>query len=168
MPRAFFDEWLEIAADEARHFGLLQERLGAFGAVYGDLPAHGGLWDAAQATAHDLLARLAVVPLVLEARGLDVTPPMIERLRRAGDAASAAVLEMIYRDEISHVAVGSRWFRRLCAERGLEPVATYHDRVRRCFTGMIKAPFNIEARDAAGFGAEFYAPLAAIIGKKSV
>jgi uncharacterized ferritin-like protein (DUF455 family) len=161
LPRGFYDDWVGVAAEEAEHFALLAERLAALGAAYGELPAHDGLWEAAASTAHDLLARLAVVPLVLEARGLDVTPEMILRLERAGDAASAAVLQRIYRDEIGHVAVGMRWFEWLCRRRGLNPAAAFHDCVRRHFTGALKPPFNAEARSAAGFPPEYYEPLAA-------
>ncbi len=161
LPRAFFDDWVEVAAEEACHFELLAGRLADLGARYGDLPAHDGLWEAAAATADDLLARLAVVPLVLEARGLDVTPEMAARLERAGDAQSAAILRRIYRDEIGHVAVGLRWFDRLCRAHGLVPQAVFHERVRRCFKGDLKPPFNREARAAAGFPAQYYEPLAA-------
>ena len=156
LPRGFYDDWQRVAAEEAEHFALLSSRLAALGAEYGALPAHDGLWEAAAATAHDLVARLAVVPLVLEARGLDVTPEMIGRLDRAGDAESAAILGRIYRDEIGHVAVGVRWFERLCRERGLEPRAAFADRVGRYFTGALKPPFNREARDRAGFPALWY------------
>jgi uncharacterized ferritin-like protein (DUF455 family) len=161
LPRAFCDDWVAIAAEEAEHHALLAARLAAFGAAYGDLPAHDGLWQAAEATAHDLLARLAIVPLVLEARGLDVTPAMIERLDRFGDVESAAVLRRIYADEIGHVATGMRWFAFLCAQRAEEPAATYQTLVRRYFKGTLKAPFNDSGRAAAGFASAFYAPLAA-------
>ena len=161
LPKAFFDDWVGVAAEEAEHFSLLDARLADLGAAYGDLPAHDGLWEAAAATAHDLLARLAVVPLVLEARGLDVTPEMIRRLERAGDLDSAVILERIYTDEIGHVAVGARWFARLCEQRGLDPSATFQANVRRYFTGALKPPFNLAARDEAGLPADFYAPLAA-------
>jgi uncharacterized ferritin-like protein (DUF455 family) len=161
LPPQFFDDWVGVAAEEAEHFALLAARLAALGGEYGALPAHDGLWEAAAATAHDLLARLAVVPLVLEARGLDVTPAMIERLERAGDDGSAAILRRLYNDEIGHVAVGARWFDRLCIMRGLDPASTFQDRVRRHFSGSLKLPFNREARDAAGFPAAYYAPLAA-------
>ncbi len=158
LPREFCDDWAGVAAEEAQHFELLSARLADFGAAYGDLPAHDGLWEAAAATADDVLARLAVVPLVLEARGLDVTPQMAARLDRAGDAQSAAILRHIYRDEIGHVAVGVRWFERLCHEHGLIPEAVFRDGVRRCFKGQLKPPFNHEARAAAGFSARYYAP----------
>ena len=151
LPRAFFDDWVEVAAEEACHFELLVGRLTELGAGYGDLPAHDGLWEAAAATADDLLARLAVVPLVLEARGLDVTPEMAARLERVGDAKSAAILHHIYRDEIGHVATGLRWFDRLCQARGLNPEAVFQERVRRFFKGDLKPPFNHQARAAAGF-----------------
>jgi uncharacterized ferritin-like protein (DUF455 family) len=161
LPRAFFDDWVEVAAEEAYHFELLAGRLAELGARYGDLPAHDGLWEAAAATADDLLARLAVVPLVLEARGLDVTPEMAARLKRVGDAESAAILHRIYHDEIRHVAAGLRWFDRLCRARGLDPLGVFHERVRRFFKGDLKPPFNREARNAAGFPADYYEPLAA-------
>lgn len=160
LPRAFYDDWIGVAAEEARHHALLAARLSALGAAYGDLPAHDGLWQAAQATAHDLLARLAVVPLVLEARGLDVTPAMIGRLEGFGDPESAAVLRVIYADEIGHVAIGRRWFLWLAASRGLPPEATYQSLVRRHFKGALKPPFNRAGRDAAGLPAAFYEPLA--------
>jgi len=159
-PRAFFDDWVAVADEEATHHGLLAERLADLGAAYGDLPAHDGLWEAAVATSEDFLARLAVVPLVLEARGLDVTPAMIARLERAGDAESATVLRRIYEDEIAHVAAGARWFGWACARDGLPPAETYHDRVRRYFKGTLKPPFNDDARAQAGLPAAFYAPLA--------
>jgi uncharacterized ferritin-like protein (DUF455 family) len=156
LPRRFFDDWIGVAAEEAEHFALLAARLEALGGAYGDLPAHDGLWEAAAATADDLIARLAIVPLVLEARGLDVTPEMIARLERAGDDDSAAILARIYRDEIGHVAVGMRWFETLCRQRGLDPEAAFRDRVRRYFTGALKPPFNRAARAAAGFPAAYY------------
>jgi uncharacterized ferritin-like protein (DUF455 family) len=161
LPREFCDDWVAVAAEEAEHHALLAERLACFGAAYGDLPAHDGLWQAAEATAHDLLARLAVVPLVLEARGLDVTPAMIARLDRQGDEGSAAVLRRIYSDEIGHVAIGMRWFEFLCAREDLAPAQTYQALVRRYFKGELKPPFNDRARLAAGLAASFYAPLAA-------
>jgi len=159
-PRAFFDDWVAVAAEEAKHFALVSGRLQALGAAYGDLPAHDGLWEAAAATAGDLLARLAVVPLVLEARGLDVTPAMITRLDRSGDRDSAGVLEVIYAEEIGHVAAGRRWFEHFCAAAGLASEPTYHRLVRQYFKGTLKPPFNAAAREAAGFPAAFYAPLA--------
>jgi uncharacterized ferritin-like protein (DUF455 family) len=160
LPRAFFDDWLCVAAEEAEHFHLLAARLATLGSAYGALPAHDGLWEAAAATAHDLIARLAIVPLVLEARGLDVTPEMIRRLERAGDPESALILARIYEDEIGHVAVGLRWFERICHEHCLDPEAAFHDRVRRYFRGGLKPPFNREARDKAGVPASYYEPLA--------
>jgi uncharacterized ferritin-like protein (DUF455 family) len=161
LPGAFFDDWVGVASEEACHFKLLTERLADLGARYGDLPAHDGLWESAAATADDLLARLAVVPLVLEARGLDVTPEMAARLERVGDPQSAAILRRIYRDEIGHVAAGVRWFDHLCRVHGLIPEEVFCDRVRRFFKGDLKPPFNTEARTAAGFPAHYYEPLAA-------
>ena len=160
FPPAFVDDWIGVGADEAMHFALLDRRLHALGAGYGDLPAHAGLWDAAAATAHDPLARLAVVPTVLEARGLDVTPATVASLERAGDARSAAILGRIYRDEIRHVGAGMKWFRYGCESAGEEPVALWHDLVRRHFRGAIKPPFNDSARAEAGLSREFYAGIA--------
>jgi uncharacterized ferritin-like protein (DUF455 family) len=159
LPRTFFDDWVGVAAEEAVHFELLVLRLADFGARYGDLPAHDGLWESAAATADDLLARLAVVPLVLEARGLDVTPEMAATLERVGDPESAAVLRRIYRDEIDHVAAGVRWFDELCRARGLIPDETFRQVVPRYFKGELKPPFNREARAAAGFPARYFEPL---------
>ncbi len=161
LPRTFYDDWVMVADEEAKHFELLCERLAAHDASYGDLVAHDGLWKAAEQTAGDLLARLAVVPLILEARGLDVTPAMIANLRAAGDTESAGVLEIIYRDEIGHVEIGMRWFEHVCRTRDLAPVTTYHDLVRRNFRGRLKPPFNVDARRRAGFGPEYYEPLVA-------
>lgn len=158
LPRAFYDDWVAVGAEEAEHFLLLSRRLGEFGAAYGDLPAHDGLWEAAAATAEDLLARLAIVPLVLEARGLDVTPQMAARLERGGDRDSAAILARIYEDEIGHVAAGVRWFEHLCREPGLDPRAVFRDRLARYFTGALKLPFNDAARTRAGFPADWYRP----------
>jgi uncharacterized ferritin-like protein (DUF455 family) len=157
LPRAFFDDWVAVGDDEARHFLLLHGRICDLGATYGDLPAHDGLWQAAQETRHDLLARLAIVPLVLEARGLDVTPGLIAQFERAGDGASADILRVIYRDEIRHVAAGRRWFEWLCAERRLPPVETWHTLLRKHFKGALKPPFNDQARAAAGFSRAYYA-----------
>lgn len=160
LPREFFADWVGVAAEEARHFVMLSDRLAEVGARYGDLPAHDGLWEAAAATADDVLARLAVVPLVLEARGLDVTPEMAVRLERAGDGRSAAILHVIYQQEIGHVAVGRYWFDQLCYAQGLATKQVFHDRVGRCFKGALKPPFNHAARAAAGLPADYYEPLA--------
>jgi len=160
MPRPFADDWVRVADEEALHFLLLEQRLHDLGSHYGALPAHDGLWEAAQVTAHDLLARLAVVPQVLEARGLDVTPQTIERLERAEDTESAAILGRIYRDEIGHVAAGNRWFRHLCDRRGEPPAAAFHAAVKRYFRGDLKPPFNDPARLEAGLSPDFYEPLA--------
>ncbi len=161
LPRAFYDDWVVVAAEEAAHFELLAGRLAALGGAYGELPAHDGLWQAAVETAGDLMARLAVVPLVLEARGLDVAPAMAARLEAAGDPESAAILETIYRDEIGHVAAGKRWFDWLCERRGLDPAETWRALVRRHFKGRLKPPFNESARAQAGLRTADYAPLAA-------
>lgn len=160
MPKEFAADWLAVGADEARHFTMLADRLEALGAAYGDLPAHGGLWEAAEKTADDVLARLAIVPLVLEARGLDVTPVMIRRMEAQGDAATAKVLNTIYQDEIGHVKTGAKWFRFECERRGLKPKDAFQSLVEERFDGALKTPFNKAARDKAGLPYEFYAPLA--------
>ncbi|RMG31243.1 MAG: DUF455 family protein [Gammaproteobacteria bacterium] len=151
MPEAFYRDWARVAAEEARHFRLLARRLASLGAAYGDLPAHDGLWEMALATRDDVLERMALVPRVLEARGLDVTPGMIERLRAAGDGETAAVLERILEEEIGHVALGSHWFRYCCTRRGWPPRETFRRLVRQRMRGRIKPPLHRAARRAAGF-----------------
>lgn len=153
---AFIADWVRVGGEEARHFGMLAARLAELGAFYGDHPAHDGLWEAAESTRHDLLARLSVAPMALEARGLDVTPGMIERLSAAGDAASADILKVIYADEVGHVAVGVRWFEAICAARGLEPRLTFRRLVARHLAGGLKPPFNARARADAGFSSAYY------------
>ncbi len=159
--REFLADWIKVGEEEALHFSLLEARLKELGAAYGDLPAHDGLWQAAEETAHDLLARLAIVPLVLEARGLDVTPSTIADFRRAGDAASADILQRIYEDEIGHVAAGMRWFHHYATRAGLDPKSAWQEQVRRHFKGQLKPPFNDAARKDAGFDPEFYRPISA-------
>lgn len=161
MPRAFSDDWIRVLDEEAQHFMLLCDHLETLGAAYGDLPAHDGLWQASRATAHDLAARLALVPQVFEARGLDVTPAMIERFAIAGDAIAARILERILSDEIGHVAVGNRWFRIVCGLDNRGAAIAFHDHVRNLHRGCIKPPFNRSARDQAGLTPEWYLPLAA-------
>ncbi len=153
---AFLADWIHIGEEEARHFGLIEARLDEYGATYGDLPAHDGLWEAAEATAHDVAARLAIAPMTLEARGLDVTPGMIDRLTGVGDKKSAAVLETIYKDEIGHVACGERWFHALCIAEGREPKATFRALRGRYFASGLKPPFNHAARAAAGMDRTYY------------
>jgi uncharacterized ferritin-like protein (DUF455 family) len=160
MPRAFFDNWVKVGMEEAKHFSLLAQRLEELGSGYGALPAHDGLWQAASNTAHDLLARLAIVPLVLEARGLDVTPGMIDKTEAMGDQKTSDILQIIYADELGHVRFGMHWFRFLCERRALDPQSTFQDLVRRCFKGRLKPPFNEAARAQAGLSVEFYRPLA--------
>ena len=161
LPRGFCDDWLKVASDEARHHAQLEARLRALGSAYGELPAHDGLWEAAEDTAHDILARLAIVPLVLEARALDVTPGLVERFRSHGDHESAEVLREIYEDEISHVAIGRHWFDYVCTTRDVDPVTTWQSLVKTHFKGQIKPPFNDEGRRTAGFGPDYYLPIAA-------
>lgn len=161
MPLAFYRDWAGIAADEARHFLLLQARMAELGAAYGDFEAHNGLWDMACRTAHDCLTRMALVPRVLEARGLDVTPAMIKRLRGVGDEASIAVLELILREEVAHVAAGSRWFEWCCDREGREPRSTFRQLLDDYAPDAVRPPFNAPARLAAGFSADELAGLVA-------
>lgn len=157
--RAFIDDWVKVGEDEATHFRMLAQRIGELGAAYGDLPAHDGLWEAARSTAEDVLARLAVVPLVLEARGLDVCPAMIEKLDKAQDTQSASLLRIIYRDEVTHVAVGVRWLDVMCTRAGIDMRETWQDLVRAHFRGPLKPPFNEAARSEAGLPPDYYIPL---------
>jgi uncharacterized ferritin-like protein (DUF455 family) len=158
LPRAFVDDWVDVAREEAEHYRDLARRLRDLGTQYGDLPAHDGLWEAAQITADDLCARLAVIPMTLEARGLDTTPATCAKLRGNGDEATAAILERIFADEIKHLAVGVRWFEFECARRQIEPHAHYHALLAARFTGTLKPPFNIEARAQAGMGESYLRP----------
>lgn len=159
MAPGFYDDWVKAADEEAKHFNLVCDCLEALGSHYGALPAHAGMWRAAEDTAGDLLARLAVVPMVLEARGLDVTPGMIEIFRKAGITGAVAALEVIHAEEVGHVAYGSKWFNWLCGRDGLDPKDVFHDLVRRHFHGTLKPPFNEEKRAEAGLPPDFYWPL---------
>ena len=161
FPRHFIDRWTTIGAEEAMHFALLERRLNAYGARYGDLPAHDGLWEAAEATAADPMARLAVVPMVLEARGLDVTPSLISRFEAAGDDRSGRILRRIAEDEIDHVAAGVEWFRFLCERERIDCVQNWQSQVRRHFRGTVKPPFNDSSRAKAGLTKEMMAGVAA-------
>jgi len=159
MPREFYADWIDVAKDEARHFALLRERLQQLDHDYGDFDAHNGLWEMAEKTAHDGLARMALVPRVLEARGLDVTPGMIGKLRALGDDATVDILEVILREEISHVAAGSRWFRWYCERIGVEPAPRFRELLAEYARAVLHGPFNLEARSAAGFDDEELAAL---------
>lgn len=162
VPHSFFDGWMQVAFEEAKHFNLIRDRLKSMGADYGDLPAHDGLWQAAHSTRNSLSARLAVVPLILEARGLDVTPSLQEKMVETGDLDSAAILKIIYEDEKGHVAIGAKWFRFLCARERKDPAETFKQLVRANFRGPLKPPFNDLARAAAGLTPSFYRSLPAI------
>lgn len=151
LPAQFTFDWLSVAADEARHFELLQDYLHQHGCQYGDYPAHNGLWEMVESTATDVVARMALVPRVLEARGLDVTPKMVERLKGVGDHDAAERLQVIYEDEIGHVAIGTKWFRYACRIQQLEPHDTFFKAIKTHLHGKIKGPFNKAARLAAGF-----------------
>jgi uncharacterized ferritin-like protein (DUF455 family) len=151
MPAGFYTDWISVAADEARHFRLLQNRLSGMGYAYGDFAAHDGLWEMALRTRDDCLARMALVPRVLEARGLDVTPGMIAKFEQTGDGDSIAVLEIILREEVSHVAIGTRWFNFCCQTRGCDPETTFLDLLQDVGRGALRGPYNAEARRLAGF-----------------
>ena len=160
MPLGFYDDWVKAADEESKHFTLLADCLESHGSHYGALPAHAGMWRAAEDTAADFMGRLAVVPMVLEARGLDVTPQMIDIFRSAGDTRALAALETIYAEEVGHVAYGSKWFHFLCGRHDLDPKDTFHALVRRYFHSTLKPPFNTEKRAEAGLPPDFYWPLA--------
>ena len=151
MPAAFYLDWAQVAKEEALHFELLRDHLRAMDHDYGDFPAHTGLWDMAERTRHDLVARLALVPRTLEARGLDASPAVRAKLVGAGDRRAGEILDIILRDEIGHVAVGNKWYRHECARRGLDPVAIYAGLAERYEAPRLRAPFNLAARRAAGF-----------------
>jgi uncharacterized ferritin-like protein (DUF455 family) len=160
MPKPFYDDWVQVALDEAVHFEMLAELLCGLGAAYGDLPAHDGLWQAAEKTADDLAARLVVVPMTLEARGLDTTPATITKLSANGDTVTPPALQVIFEDEITHVAAGVRWFTYLAESRGLDPKIHYQTLLTARFPGGLKRPFNHDARTIAGFPRDWYEPMA--------
>jgi uncharacterized ferritin-like protein (DUF455 family) len=154
MPDVFYGDWLQVAAEEAYHFELLSARLQTLGYAYGDMPAHNGLWEQAVKTDFDVMVRMALVPRVLEARGLDVTPGMMERLEQVGDSETVEILKVILRDEIGHVKIGSRWFRYCCEQRGLQPEATFRELLKQYMKSPLRGPFYKEARLQAGFTQE--------------
>jgi uncharacterized ferritin-like protein (DUF455 family) len=160
FPPEFTDDWLKVGAEEAMHFALINRRLKQMGSHYGALPAHDGLWEAAFETRHDPLARLAIVPMVLEARGLDVTPTMIDRFEAQGDSATALILNRIYSDEISHVLAGTKWFETACRQADLLPKSYWKMLVNRHFRGGLKPPFNDSARSKAGLTRDYYMQVA--------
>ena len=161
MPRGFVDDWLSVGADEAMHFALLDRRLKGLGSSYGALPAHDGLWEAAGKTRDDRIARLAVVPMALEARGLDVTPATVARFEARGDGRSARILMRIFDDEIRHVAIGTKWFESCCTSEQLVPVERWRSLISSHFRGVVKPPFNDSARTKAGLTLDYYGTLAA-------
>lgn len=160
MPMGFYDDWVQAAEEESKHFNLICDCLEDMGSHYGALPAHAGMWRAATDTAQDFQGRLAIVPMVLEARGLDVTPGMIEIFKKAGESAAVESLETIYREEVSHVAYGSKWFNFICGRENSDPKEVFHTLVRHYFKGGLKPPFNEEKRADAGLPPDFYWPLA--------
>ena len=154
MPDVFYGDWMQVAAEEAYHFSLLDAHLRALGYAYGDFTAHNSLWDMAEKTRGDVLARIALVPRTMEARGLDAAPPVRAKLAQAGDQPAAEILDIILRDEVGHVLIGNRWFGWLCEQRGLDPIATFADLATRYKAPPMRGPFNMEARKAAGFSDE--------------
>jgi uncharacterized ferritin-like protein (DUF455 family) len=168
MPMGFYDDWVRAASEESKHFNLMSDCLEELNSFYGAMPAHAGMWRAAEDTSDDLLARLAVVPMVLEARGLDVTPNMIEVFKRAKDAKAVEALEVIYSEEVSHVAYGSKWFNFLCGRDNLDPKDIFHSLVRKYFKGALRPPFNEEKRADAGIPPNFYWPLTDDIEKLTI
>ncbi len=165
MPAEFYADWIRVAAEEVYHFSLIRERLRQLGYDYGDFPAHTGLWDLARQTAADLLQRMALVPRMMEARGLDVTPGIMEKFRQIGDQATVEILQIILRDEIGHVRAGSRWFKFVCEQRGLEPEATYFKLLTDYTGGRMSCPLHIDARLEAGFSESELNRLEALCGK---
>lgn len=151
MPPDYYADWLQVAAEEALHFSLLSGHLRTLNHEYGDFPAHNGLWEMAERTGESLLARLALIPRTMEARGLDVSPGIRDKLLQARDTEAAAILDIILRDEIGHVAIGNRWFHWLCGQQGMEPLATYAGLIREYDMPAMRGPFNLDARRAAGF-----------------
>ncbi|MEP2717251.1 ferritin-like domain-containing protein [Pseudophaeobacter sp.] len=160
LPVGFFDDWVKAADEESKHFGLMCDCLESLGSHYGALPAHRGMWKAAEDTVDDLMGRLAVVPMVLEARGLDVTPGMIKIFKQAKLTQAVEALEVIYAEEVSHVAYGSKWFYFLCGRDNLDPKGVFHALVKKYFHSSLKPPFNEEKRADAGIPPDFYWPLA--------
>lgn len=160
MPIGFYDDWVKAADEESKHFNLMCDCLEAVGSHYGALPAHAGMWRAAEDTVDDFMGRLAVVPMVLEARGLDVTPGMIKIFKQAKADQAVAALEVIYAEEVHHVSYGSKWFHFLCGRDALDPTPKFHALVRQYFHGQLKPPFNEEKRAMAGIPPDFYWPLA--------
>lgn len=151
MPHDYYKDWARVADEEAKHFAMLCEHLATLGYAYGDFDAHDGLWEMTQKTAHDCLVRMALVPRVLEARGLDVTPAMVTRLRDIGDERAVEILDVIFREEVGHVEIGTRWYRFLCEKRDLEPESTFRGLIKEYMRGSIRGPFEMDARLAAGF-----------------
>jgi len=158
MPRIFFNDWVEVALEEAEHYAALAAHLPSLGISYGDLPAHDGLWEAAIRSANDLAVRMALIPMTFEARGLDTTPATAEKLRAVGAEDTAAILDVIFTDEVRHLAVGVRWFEYLCAATGKDPHAAYKHVVDTRYPGGLRAPFNMEARTEAGMGEAYLRP----------
>jgi uncharacterized ferritin-like protein (DUF455 family) len=159
MPAGYFDDWVKAADEESKHFNLLCDRIEAMGSFYGAMPAHAGMWRSAEQTAEDFLGRLAIVPMVLEARGLDVTPGMIETFKKYDDHDTIEALEIIYAEEVGHVAYGSKWFHFLCGRHDLDPKVEFHRLVDKYFPGGLKPPFNDEKRAEAGIPLDFYWPM---------
>ncbi len=161
MPADFYKDWAQIAKEEAKHFLLLQRHLESMGFDYGQFPAHHSLWEMAERTRGDILARIGLVPRTMEARGLDASPGVRNKLISAGDLVAGRILDIILKDEIGHVAAGNRWYRHVCNERGLDPISTYRELIKQYDAPKLKSPYNLEARRQAGFEEEELIYLAA-------
>jgi len=162
MPKRYFTDWLQVASEEAYHFSLLADHLSTLGYHYGDFTAHNGLWEMAMQTDHDVMVRMALVPRVMEARGLDVTPSIIEKLTAANDERAVEILRIIHRDEVGHVEIGSRWFRYVCDQRGLQPFTTFKQLLKQYLKGQLKGPYDFQTRKRAGFSDEELAYLESV------
>jgi uncharacterized ferritin-like protein (DUF455 family) len=162
LPNDYYLDWLRVAQEEALHFSLLRDHLATLGFAYGDFPAHNSLWEMADRTRHDVLARMALVPRTLEARGLDASPAVKAKLLSIDDEVGASIIDLILRDEIGHVAVGNRWYRWLCGQRGVDPISTYGELATEHRAPRLRGPFNLEARRASGFQDD---EIAALLGQ---
>jgi len=154
MPEQYYGDWLKVAKEEAFHFSLVEGHIQSFGFSYGDFPAHNSLWEIVERTTDAVIARMALVPRTMEARGLDAVPKIRDRFKQINDLKAVEILEIILRDEIGHVLIGNRWFNFLCAKDNLSPITTYRELARKYCAPVLKGPFNMEARKQAGFTSE--------------
>ena len=154
MPQQYYEDWLKVAKEESYHFTLVNEHIQSFGFTYGDFPAHNSLWEMVERTKDAIIARMALVPRTMEARGLDAVPMIRDRFKQIKELAAVEILEIILRDEVGHVAIGNHWFNFLCAKESLSPISAYRDLARKYCAPKLRGPFNLEARRQAGFSEE--------------